>query len=180
MRIKERKKGRPFKYYSRKELIKEIAQITDIVPEDIKYIVDVMEELLVKHLMEADEINDVEVEYIKGIRIHSRFGEAMMLHHPSNGKMLETFVPARIYFNARFTDFFKEKRIAEYREARKIFDDWTRISNEQWEQDKKITENWRERQKEELSKLDNRAALLKEMEGAENRNGKMDDNSATE
>lgn len=177
MRIKQRKKGRPFKLYHKKDLIKEAAEITDIVPEDISYIVDVMEELLVKHLMEADEINDVEVEYAKGIRIHSKFGEATMVRHPSAGKMLETFVPARIYFSARFTEFFREKRIAEYREARKIFDDWTRISNEQWEKDKQITQSWFERQKEELSKLDHRAAWLKEMEDAENRD---DDTTATE
>ena len=152
MVIKQRKNKKPYKYYSEKELTAEVAKMLDIVPEDVKLIHKAYEEALVKHLMEADENEDVEVEYIKGIRIMSKYAEGHWIKHPSQGEMKTTFVPTRVFFSTRFTEWFRERRVAEYRQARAIFNDWAVNSEQQYADYAALMKKWRENKLEELSK----------------------------
>ena len=43
MEIKQRAKGNPYRFYKKKDLINEAAKETNIVPEDIKYIMNTLE-----------------------------------------------------------------------------------------------------------------------------------------
>ena len=173
------RRGKKYRYYNEADLIKEVAKITDVVPEDVKMIHHAFEEVMVKHLMEADEESDIEVEYIKGIRIISKFVKGHYMRHPSAGKMMTTFVPTRVTFSARFTEWYREKRVAEYRKGREIFDEWAKVSDANWEKDRG---GWFEKAKEkhyaeirEQNKKD--LAALKEMELEYNRD---DDVTAAE
>lgn len=113
---------RNVKIVPRRQLIKEVADKLNLYIQDVDEIYSEIESAIVEHLMEADEEKDVEINFSEGCKFKASFLPAHYHEHPFTKEPV--FVQNKLKFGFSYSKNFKEKRTAEYRESRRLLDEY--------------------------------------------------------
>ncbi len=122
--------------YTKREIIKEIAEELGIYPSAIEEVYNALEKNIVKHLMETNENTSIELKLFEGIKMQSKFIPEHYHAHPTKNY---TLVPDKIKFNCKFTDFFNRQRNEEYTQSQRLLKDYLKDRAEyskQWNKQK--------------------------------------------
>lgn len=124
------------KVYTKREMIREIAEELGIYPSAIEEVYNALEKNVVKHLMEANKDTSIELKLFDGVKMQSKFVPEHYHAHPTKEY---TLVPDKIKFNCRFTDFFNRQRTEEYTQSQQLLKDYLKEREEHaknWERQK--------------------------------------------
>lgn len=117
--IYHRKSGHEIKNITKKQMIKEIAELTDYYPEDVETVYNALEKIVVDHLMETERYVDVEVGLFTGMKLLSSYVPEYKKTVPVYG---EITVKEHLEFGCRFTKWWRQHRSEEFREIQKTLD----------------------------------------------------------
>ena len=102
-------------------LIKEVAKELNLYQDDVENVINTFQSSILNHLLEANEEQDIEVKLMDGIRFQSIFVPKHVRRHTNNELIV---VPNKLKYTCKFSRLFKDRLTSQYRESRKIWDDW--------------------------------------------------------